>query len=113
MDFISAGVIASTVYDVLKKGVKLGADVLKDKLGQWIKDDIVANAIASELSKLDINDELSEKAIIKKLDQSHEISEIINSINTKVAQFAPSTITHVNQVHSGGGDNVAGNKIVN
>lgn len=113
MDFITTGVIASTVYDLLKHGLKLSADVLKDRLGQWIKENVVVEAVADELSKLDLHDGLSEKAISQQLDQSQTISTLIRDINAKATLVAPSTITTVNQTHSGSGDNVGGNKIVN
>ena len=113
MDFITTGVIASTVYDLLKSGLKLSASALKERLGQWITDDIVAEAVAGELSKLDLHDGLSEKAISRQLDQSQTISTLIHSINAAAALVAPSTIKTVNQKHSGSGDNVVGNKIVN
>lgn len=112
MDFITTGVIASTVYDVMKHGVKLSAGVLKERLSNWIKDDVVAEAVAAELDKLNINDELSEVAINRRLEQSPQISTLIQDINAKAAVIAPSTITNVTQTHSGSGDNVAGNKIV-
>lgn len=113
MDFITTGVIASTVYDGLKHGLKLSASVLKDRLGQWLKEDVVAEAVAIELSKLDLHDGLSEKAISQQIDQSQAIFALIREINAKAALFAPSTITNVTQAHSGSGDNVGGNKIVN
>jgi hypothetical protein len=112
MDFITTGVITSTVYDVLKHGLKLSAGVLKDRLGQWLKEDVIAEAVASELSKLDLHDGLSEKAISQQIDQSQAISTLIRDINAQAALIAPSTITTVNQTHSGSGDNVGGNKIV-
>ena len=113
MDFITTGVIASTVYDLLKNGLKLSAGVLKDRLAQWIKEDVVAEAVAGELSKLGLHDGLSEKAISQQLDQSQAISTLIRDINAKAVLVAPSTITTVNQTHNGSGDNVGGNKIVN
>lgn len=113
MDFITTGVIASTVYDILKHGVKLSTSVLKDRLGQWLKEDIVAQAVATELAKLDLHDGLSEKAISQQIDQSPAISALIRDINAKTALIAPSTISNVSQTHSGSGDNVGGNKIVN
>lgn len=112
MDFITTGIIASTVYDLLKHGLKLSADVLKGRLGQWIKEDLVAEAIATELTKLGINDELSEAAINRRLEQSPSISTLIRDINANAGVVAPSTISSVTQTHSGSGDNVAGNKIV-
>lgn len=112
MDFITTGIIASTVYDLLKHGLKLSADVLKGRLGQLIKEDLVAEAIATELTKLGINDELSEVAINRRLEQSPSISTLIRDINANSGVVAPSTISSVTQTHSGSGDNVAGNKIV-
>lgn len=113
MDFITTGVIASTVYDLLKNGLKLSAGVLKDRLGQWINENVVAEAVAAELSKLDLHDGLSEKVIARQLGQSQTISRLIRDINAKAAMVAQSSITTVNQTHSGSGDNVGGNKIVN
>ncbi len=113
MDFITTGVIASTVYDVLKTGAKLSAGVLKERLGKWLRDDVIAEAVAAELSKLDINEDLSEKAIEKRIDQSQSLGALIHGINAKVSVVAPATVTNVTQTHSGSGDNVGVNKIVN
>lgn len=111
MDFITTGIIASSVYDVLKHGLKLSAGMLKERLSEWIKEDVVAEAVAEELAKLGINDEMSEVAISRRLDQSPAITGLIRDINAKTAVVAHSTITNVTQTHSGSGDNVAGNKI--
>ena len=112
MDFITTGIIASSVYDVLKHGLKLSAGMLKERLGQWIKEDIVAEAVVEELTKLGIYDEMSEVAIARRLEQSPAMTGLVRDINAKVAIVATSTITTVTQTHSGSGDNVAGNKIV-
>jgi hypothetical protein len=111
MDFITTGIIASTVYDVLKHGASLSARVVKERLGKWIREDVVAEAVASELSKLQITDELSEVAINRRLEQSATISSLIRDINANSTVVAPSSVTHVIQTHSGSGDNVAGNKV--
>jgi hypothetical protein len=112
MDFITTGIIASSVYDVLKHGLKLSAGMLKERLGQWIKEDVVAEAVAEELTKLEIDDGMSEIAITRRLEQSPAITGLIRDINAKAVVVAHSTITNVTQTHSGSGDNVAGNKIV-
>jgi hypothetical protein len=112
MDFITTGIIASSVYDVLKHGLKLSAGMLRERLSEWIKEDVVAEAVAEEIAKLGINDELSEVAITRRLEQSPAITGLIRDINAKVAVVAHSTITNVTQTHCGSGDNVAGNKIV-
>lgn len=112
MDFITTGIIASSVYDIFKHGLKLSAGKLKECLGQWIKEDVVAEAVTEELTKLGIDDGMSEVAITRRLEQSPAIIGLIREINAKVAIVATSTITNVTQTHSGSGDNVAGNKIV-
>ncbi|AKK00485.1 hypothetical protein VM99_21295 [Pseudomonas chlororaphis] len=112
MDFITTGIIASSVYDVFKHGLKLSAEKLKERLGQWIKEDVVAQALAEELTKLGIDNSMSEIAIAQRLDQSPAMTGLIREINAKVAIVATSTITNVTQTHTGSGDNVAGNKIV-
>ena len=111
MDFITTGIIACSAYDVFKSGLKLSAGMLKERLAQWIKEDFVAEALAQELTKLGISDEMSEVAITRRLSQSPAIAGLISEINSKVAIVATSTITSVTQTHSGSGDNVAGNKI--
>lgn len=112
MDVITTGIIASAVYDLLKCGAHLSADVLKNRLGNWIKEEVIADTMATELAKLKINDELSEVAINRLLDNSPQLLTLIQKINAKATIAAPSTINTVTQTHSGGGDNVAGNKIV-
>ena len=110
MDFITTGVIASTVYDVLKRGAQLSGDILKSRLSSWIKDEVIADALATELAKLNINDELSELAINRRIESSQQLLTLLQEINTKAAT-APSAINTVTQTHNGNGDNVAGNKI--
>lgn len=112
MDFITSGIIASSAYDIFKHGLKLTGQSLKERLTQWIRDEVMADAVAAELAKLKISDEMSETAITRRLDGSAEFQNLIRSINTQAALFAPSQINTVTQTHTGSGDNVAGNKIV-
>lgn len=112
MDFITTTIIANSVYDIFKCGLKLSAAKLKERLGQWIKEDVVAEAVATELSKLEINDEMSELAIARRIEQSPEMAQLIREINATAEVSAPSMISKVTQHHTGSGDNVAGNKII-
>lgn len=112
MDFITTGIIASAAYDILKCGAKLSAEVLKYRLGTWIKDEVLANTLATELRNLDINEDLSESAINRRLENDSQLSELIKEINEKSGLISSTTITNVTQNHSGSGDNVAGNKIM-
>jgi hypothetical protein len=111
MDVITTGIIASAAYDILKRGAQLSAGVLRDRLGKWIKEEVLADALATELRKLDINEDLSELAINRRLESAPQLPALIKEINAKAGLIASSTVTTVTQTHSGSGDNVAGNKI--
>ena len=112
MDFITTAIIANSAYDIFKSGLKLSAARLKEHLGKWLNEDVVAEAIAAELTKLGLNDEMSEMAITRRIEQSPEIVNLVRDINAAVAASASSRINRVTQNHSGSGDNVAGNKII-
>jgi hypothetical protein len=107
MEFLSSVVLSGFLYDMLKHGVSLSSDTIKTKLKDWAVDEIIAPALSKEISKLNLNDELSESAIEKRISQSHNLVEIINSI--KKAQ----TITNITQNHSGTGDNIGRDKNIN
>lgn len=111
MDFITTGVIASAAYEILKHGAKLSASTIKKGLEKWIKDDVIAEALAEELTKLGIDGDLSEAAISRRLDASDTVQALLRSTNGATTIDARSAVGNVSQSHSGSGDNVAGNKI--
>ncbi len=111
MDFITSTIISGAVYDIIKHGLVITADTVKEKLGRWITQDAIAAEVAEQLSTLGITDELSPVGIERRVDANPELCQLIERINLNLAVSAPSTITTVNQTHSGSGDNVAGNKI--
>lgn len=104
MEFLSSVILSGFVYDMLKHQVSITATSIKEKLKDWVVDDAVAPALAEEIEKLSLNDEMSEKAIERKLLDSAEIQQILSSIK-------PNNTTVIIQSHSGTGDNVGGNKI--
>lgn len=105
MEFLSAAILSGFVYDMLKHSVSITTTSIKEKLKGWIVDEAVAPALAEEIEKLSLNDEMSEKAIERKLLDSCEIQQILSSIQ-------PNNTTVITQNHSGTGDNVGGNKII-
>lgn len=104
MDALTLSILSSATYDLLKIGTKLTAQALKEKLRKWILDDNTAAKIADELGKLDLGDDLSEKAIERKIENTN-IPKILKNVQ-------PATnITNITQTHSGSGDNVGRDKI--
>lgn len=106
MEFITGTVLSGILYDMLKHQVSLTADNIKEKLQGWLIGDSMANAVETELAKLQLSNEMSESAIVKKLDSSDELIALLKEIK-------PTKQTTIIQSHSGTGDNVAGSKIIN
>ena len=104
MEFLSSAILSGFVYDMLKHQVSITATSIKEKLKDWVVDEAVAPALAEEIEKLSLNDEMSEKSIERKILDSGEIQQILSSIK-------PNNTTVITQHHSGIGDNVGGNKI--
>ena len=113
MEFISSGSIATATYELFKQGAHFTVAALRDKLVRYIKDDVIADAVATEIERLNLHDGLSERAIEQEINKSQSLEKLIKEINAKSVSVAPATVTNVNQNHSGSGDNVGGNKIVN
>lgn len=113
MDPITTSIIASAVYELLKHGTLVTAASLKSRLANWLQNDADAVSLEKAINELELNDEMSEKAINKQLEQSAALGNLIQQINAKAVQNSTSNITTVNQTHSGSGDNVAGSKFVN
>ncbi|KES14618.1 hypothetical protein GASC598B02_003530, partial [Gilliamella apicola SCGC AB-598-B02] len=59
-----------------------------------------------KLQELNLNDEMSEKAIEREINSSNEIKELLSKISAHNVDINI-------QIHSGTGDNIIGNKIIN
>lgn len=105
MDFLTATVLSGFAYDAIKTGLAFTETLVKDKLKGWLIEDEVAVAVAEELGKLRLTDELSEIAIERKISSSVELSKLLREIKPVIE------VNQIIQQHSGSGDNVGGNKI--
>ena len=106
MEFISSAVLSGFLYDMIKHGVSISVDTVKTKLKDWVVSDIVAPALSDEISKLNLNDELSESAIEKRINQAPKLMELMTTI--KKAE----NVTTIIQNHSGTGDNIGRDKVI-
>lgn len=107
MDYLTETILSGIVYDVIKCGVLMTTDNLKDRLRDWIIDDSSLSVLAGELNKLSLTDEMSESAIERKILASSELISLIENIKPMAES---NTII---QSHSGSGDNVGRDKIIN
>jgi len=105
MDPITTAILSSFLYDMLKHSVSLTGSSIKTKLQDWALDEKLSEKIANEVNQLGLNNEMSETAINNRLMSSDVLITLLSEIK-------PSNTT-IAQIHSGTGDNIAGNKIIN
>ncbi|PXZ03713.1 hypothetical protein DKK70_15960 [Gilliamella apicola] len=106
MEFITTTILSGVIYDILKRGVFLTKDVLANNLKKWLIDDATLEKLAIKLQELNLNDEMSEKAIEREINSSNQIKELLSKISAHNVDIDI-------QIHSGTGDNIIGNKIIN
>lgn len=100
MEPITTITLSGVVYDMLKHSVLLTASNIKSRLVDWLVEDTVAEKLETELARLELNDEMSEKAIRTAMNSS-------DALLAALGQVKPSTTSTINQTHSGIGDNIA------
>lgn len=106
MDFLTSAILSGIAYDVIKCGVLMTTDNLKDRLRDWIIDDYALSMLAGELNKLSLTDEMSESAIERKILSSAELVSLLETIKPI------SEGNTIIQSHSGSGDNVGRDKVI-
>ena len=107
MDFIPAAILSGFIYDMVKRSVAITASNIKNELKDWIIGDSVSIAVADELNKLKLSDEMSEVAIERRILESSELMELMRAIQPL------QTSTIIQQHHNGEGDNVGRDKVIN
>jgi len=105
MDFMTSAVLGGIVYDILKNNLTITSQLLQSRLTSWVINDETVVNLATQLNRLDIDAEKSERSIQREIENSEDLSELVETIRR-----VQSTIT---QQHSGSGDNIAGDKIIN
>jgi hypothetical protein len=104
MDFLTSTALSGMLYDGFKTGAKLTVCFLKEKLQGWLFDDDVVEQLADKLKSLELDD-LAEHVIERRINETPSVLDCMQGI--RIDQ----TIGSVSQIHSGSGDNVAGNKV--
>jgi len=102
---MSAAVLSGVIYDVFKYQAKVTGQALKIRLKEWVIDDNSAEEIAREINGIGIDQDMSEAAIKRKIQDSDRLAQLIKEIK-------PSNQTNINQIHNGTGDNIGRDKVV-
>ena len=98
---IALNVASSCIYDLFKKTARATGQALKAAFRGWLIDDQTAEILAQKLQEVGIDEDMSAKAIEKRMASSAEMLSLLQQI-----QKAPVGNTIVNQEHSGSGDNI-------
>ncbi|CNB74447.1 hypothetical protein [Yersinia pseudotuberculosis] len=106
MNFLTSTILSGVLYDGMRTGAVMSVDLIKRSLQKWLIDDETAKFILDKMMTLDVNENLSEHAIQRKIHEDNELTELLKRI-----PLAPKTINHVS-THNGSGDIVHGNKII-
>jgi len=106
MDFLTASILSGITYDCIKSGLTISAELLKEKLKNWLISDDIAEVISKELVNLELTDEYSEKVIERKISESTQLIKLIEAV--KPVQKGNTII----QTHHGEGDNVGRDKVI-
>ena len=106
MDFLSSTILSGFLYDMLKNRVAVSAENIKLKLKDWAISELVAPTLSEEVNKLNLNNEMSESAIEKRIIQNPTLMELLTSIKSV------KNSTTIIQQHSGSGDNIGRDKII-
>ncbi len=105
MDFLTTTLLSGVIYDMTKHKIAVTADNLKAKLRNWLLDEEKSIQLEQHLSQLQINEDLSESAIEKRLLNSPILVSLLREVK-------PANTVNISQTHQGTGDNVGGNKII-
>ncbi|MCL2893207.1 GapS6a family protein [Brenneria tiliae] len=106
MDVVTSAIISGAVYDIFKKGLSFTKGKIKEKLSKFIANDDCIELIANKLVAMNLNDDMSEKAIQRKIEEDTDVL-------TALGNLPKNEVAKINQHHYGAGDNVGGNKIIN
>ncbi|MDG0801448.1 GapS6a family protein [Pectobacterium polaris] len=106
MDTVTSAIVSGAVYDIFKKGISFTKEKIKEQLSAFITNDDCVEIIAKKLAAMDLNDDMSEKAIQRKVEDDTDILTALDNLSRN-------DVAKINQHHYGSGDNVGGNKIIN
>lgn len=99
---ITQSLLSSACYDLIKEGGKITLLWLKNTFPILSRDEALAEELSDQLKAL----KGDAQAILEQINNSKNIEECLNRINN-------STKININQTHTGTGDNIARDKIIN
>lgn len=103
---ITTAIVSRAIYDLLVAGISFTKDNIKEKLREFITSDENAELLAEKIEKLNVNDEMSEKAIEKHLKAD---PALMNAL----ANIPQTSVISIQQTHYGTGDNIGRDKNIN
>lgn len=107
MEYLTETVLSGVVYDLVKNGLQVSTLTLKDKLKRWLINDYDLKVLAKQINEISMLEDLSEAAICRNLQKNSTIQSLIVNIQQDIST------KNISQNHSGSGDNIGGDKVIN
>lgn len=107
MEYLTTTILSGMTYDLIRNGLQISTMTLKEKLKNWLISDSEVEILVKQINDIDQLEDLNELAICRNLDKNPTIQELIINIPQDNSN------NKVTQNHSGRGDNIAGNKVIN
>lgn len=107
MEYLTSTMLSGMTYDLIKRGLYISVDTLRNKLKDWLINDEDIKVLVERINSIDQLEDLNESAISRRLEDDSILQKTLVNIKQD------NSISQVTQTHSGRGDNVAGNKVIN
>ncbi|WP_417310922.1 hypothetical protein [Devosia sp.] len=107
-DFMTASILSGIVYDIVKEGVSVKFENLKEKLSDWIVSDERIESIVEQLKTDGVNEDLNQRAIERRVNESQKMLDMIKDIQ-RSNNTIQITETGNNIINSGSGNVTVGN----
>lgn len=104
MEYLTPVILSGITFDLIKAGVTISAESLRDKLKGWLINDSELNSLASNINKIENIEKLSQIELAEKFVGEPDINYIL--VNVKQDK----SVNNVIQNNNGNGDNIGRDK---
>ncbi|MGP5135302.1 GapS6a family protein [Psychrobacter cibarius] len=117
MEYLTATMLSGVTYDLVKSGIKISAESLRNKLRSWLISDEELRTLATHLNQVKDIERLDKLELAKRIEDEPTIHNIlINAQQDKSVNKNATLDNSVNETvqnHSGTGHNISGNVTFN
>ena len=117
MEYLTTTMLSGVTYDLVKNGIKISAESLRNKLRGWLISDEEIKTLVARLNTIENIERLDERELAKRIEDQPSIHNILINAQQDRSVNKNSTLDNsVNEAvqnHSGSGHNISGNVTFN